>query len=273
MIHFTILADLLRKRSGLALGEEKLYLLETRLSPLLRKHGFADLDQLATYIAQHAGSEIEQAVIEAMATHETLFFRDAKPFEHLRMNVLPWLLSGRPKGASLRVWSAATSTGQEAYSLAMILAESGRLADYRVEILGTDIAREPVARASKGLYSQYEVQRGLSVHQLIRHFTRQGDQWQIKPSLQAICGFRRWNLLDDPAPLGTFDIIFCRNVLMYFDIPTRRRVVAALARRLTPGGLLYLGLTEISSEATDGLSRVSSAHAAFQALPETAGAA
>ena len=268
MIHFTILTDLLRKRSGLALGEEKLYLLETRLSPLLRLHGFDDLDQLASYLVSHPGSEIEQAVIEAMATHETLFFRDGKPFEHLRTVGLPGLLAHRPKGTPLRVWSAATSTGQEAYSLAITLAEYGQIAEHPIEIIATDIALEPLERARKGLYSQYEVQRGLSIHQLIRHFTRQGDHWQIKPALQAICAFRQWNLLEDPATLGRFDIIFCRNVLMYFDMPTRKRVLSALARRLTNDGLLYLGLAEISGEVTDELQRTSSAHAVFQAMPQ-----
>ncbi len=264
MRKFAFLADLLRKRSGLVLGEEKLYLLETRLASLLRQAGLPDLDALADHLAATPGSRLEQAFVEAMATHETLFFRDGKPFEHLQATGLPMVLAARPWGATIRIWSAATATGQEAYSIAMTALESGLEDSNRVSILGTDLALSPIERARQGLYSQYEVQRGLSIRRLLRHFAQEPEGWRVRPILQSMCEFRQWNLLDDPAPLGQFDIIFCRNVLMYLDQPTRKRVLGMLLRQLAPDGLLYLGLAETSGEMLDILPPHSGMHSVFQ---------
>ena len=262
--HFAFLADLLRRRSGLVIGEEKLYLLETRLEPLLRRVGLPDLNALAGQLASTADAELEQAVAEAMATHETLFFRDSKPFEHLQSVGLPMLLSKRPSGTTIRVWSAATATGQEAYSIAMTALETGLDYSSRVSILGSDLASPPIQRAKQGLYSQYEVQRGLSIRRLLHHFTQEPDGWQVRPILRSMCDFRQWNLLDDPAPLGRFDIIFCRNVLMYLDQATRKRVLSMVLRQLAPDGLLYLGLAETSGGIADILPHNSGIHAVFQ---------
>jgi chemotaxis protein methyltransferase CheR len=249
MTSYDALANLVRARSGLALGPDKLYLVETRLAPLLRREGLADLDALVAClrgaVQTRRGAELVREVVEAMATHETSFFRDAKPFAHLRQHALPRLHQARPPGQPIRIWSAAASTGQEAYSLAMIAAESSAALPGRiVEVLGTDLAREPVQRAREGLYSQFEVQRGLPIQMLIRYFEKEGDNWRVKPALRAAVRFQPWNLLDDPAPLGTFDVIFCRNVLIYFDPSTRAHVLAAISRRMAADGLLYLGGTE-----------------------------
>jgi chemotaxis protein methyltransferase CheR len=180
-----------------------------------------------------------------MTTNESFFFRDDKPFLHVRMQALPRLVAARPAGSTLRVWSAASSSGQEAYSLAMIVAEStGLLAGRKVEIVGTDLARDQLARARDGVYSQFEVQRGLPVQMLMRYFRKQENNWRIADSIRAMAQFREFNLLSDLRSLGRFDIVFCRNVLIYFDQPTKTRVLEAIAGLMPPDGLLYLGGAE-----------------------------
>jgi chemotaxis protein methyltransferase CheR len=241
---FQVIATLLRNGSGLQIGPDKLYLLETRLTPLLRAHQIADLDALAAKLRTGA-TALEREVIEAMTTNESSFFRDDKPFIHFRSQALPRLHATRPAGAKLRIWSAAASTGQEAYSLAMILAESRALLGSReVEIVGTDIAREPLARAREGIYTQFEVQRGLPVTMLVKYFKKDGANWRIADSLRAMASFREWNLLGDLRPLGTFDLVFCRNVLIYFDQPTKAKALEAIAKQMAPDGLLFLGGAE-----------------------------
>jgi chemotaxis protein methyltransferase CheR len=242
---FAILARLLRDGSGLAIGPDKLYLLETRLAPILRAHRLPDLDALALRLRDGGTSALAMAVIEAMTTNETSFFRDEKPFAHVRTQALPRLHAARPAGAKLRLWSAAASSGQEAYSLAMVVHDLRPLLGGReVEIVGTDLAQPPLVRAREGLYTQFEVQRGLPVHMLLKHFRKEGEMWRIAKELRAMASFRVWNLLDDLRPLGQFDIVFCRNVLLYFDPPTRTRVLEAVAAQMAPDGLLYLGGSE-----------------------------
>jgi len=251
---FGLLADLLKSRSGLVIGPDKLYLLETRLGPILRREGMRDLAALAARLSSSGAEKLAQEVVEAMTTNESLFFRDTKPFQHFRTQVLPRLAEARPVGAPLRLWSAAASTGQEAYSLAMILTDCRALLGQRkVEILGTDIAREPLARAREGLYSQFEVQRGLPVQMLMKHFRKDADGWRLSAALRAAVEFREWNLLADLRPLGTFDVVFCRNVLLYFDQPTKTRVLEAIARQMAPDGVLYLGGAETVLGLTDRL--------------------
>jgi chemotaxis protein methyltransferase CheR len=242
---FETLATLLRSASGLAIGPDKLYLLETRLAPLLREHGLRDLDALAAKLRAGGAVVLERAVVEAMTTNESSFFRDDKPFTHVRSQSLPKLHAGRPAGAKLRIWSAAASTGQEAYSLAMILAENRAMLGSRaVEIVGTDLAREPLARAREGVYSQFEVQRGLPMQMLVKYFKKDGGNWRISDALRAMVTFKEWNLLGDLRPLGQFDLVFCRNVLIYFDTPTKAKALEAIARQMAPDGLLYLGGAE-----------------------------
>lgn len=244
---FATLAALLHAGSGLVVGPDKQYLLDTRLAPILRQHGLRDLDALAARLAGAAPGRaaLEFAVIEAMTTNESFFFRDDKPFAHVRTHALPRLHAARAAGARLRVWSAAASSGQEAYSLAMLLAEARPLLTGReVEILGTDISREQLARARAGLYTQFEVQRGLPMQYLVKYFTKDGQAWRVAAPIRALASFREWNLLADPRPLGRFDIVFCRNVLIYFDQTTKQRVLDGIARQMAPDGLLYLGGAE-----------------------------
>ena len=241
---FDTLATALRNGSGLAIGPDKLYLLETRLAPVMRAHGLATLDAFAARLRAGA-PELERALVEVMTTNESSFFRDDKPFAHVRAQALPRLHAARPPGAKLRIWSAAASTGQEAYSLAIIVAESrAALGTREVEIVGTDIAREPLARAREGLYTQFEVQRGLPMQMLVRYFRKEAGNWRIADTIRAMASFREWNLLGDLRPLGQFDIVFCRNVLIYFDPPTKARALDAIARQMAPDGLLYLGGAE-----------------------------
>jgi chemotaxis protein methyltransferase CheR len=205
-----------------------------------------------------------------MTTNETFFFRDEKPFAHVRTQALPRLHAARPAGARLRIWSAAASAGQEAYSLAMIVAEQrASLGTRVVEILGTDIAREQLARARQGLYTQFEVQRGLPMQMLVKHFRKDGANWRISDALRAAVQFREFNLLSDPRPLGQFDIVFCRNVLIYFDPPTKAKVLAAIAGCLAPDGVLFLG----GAETVLGISDRFVAHPADRGVYQLAGAA
>jgi chemotaxis protein methyltransferase CheR len=251
---FEALAACLRNGSGLTLGPDKVYLLESRLGPVLRRHGLRDLDALAERVAMHPQGPPARDVIEAMTTNESFFFRDDKPFAHLRTHALPRLLARRPAGTTIRIWSAAASTGQEAYSIAMVLdACRAQMAGRSFEILGTDIAREPLARARDGLYSQFEIQRGLPMQMLVRHFRKEGSGWRISEAIRAAVEFREWNLLSDLRPLGCFDVVFCRNVLIYFDQPTKAQVLDAIARQMAPDGVLYLGGAETVLGITDRL--------------------
>lgn len=241
---FAYLSGLVKARSGIVLTADKGYMLETRLGPLLRRESLPGLDALALRLRGGRAEALAAEVVEALTTNESSFFRDGKPFEHLR-RLLPRLAAARPPGQALRIWSAACSSGQEAYSIAMTAAELGpALAGRRVEILGTDISREMLERAREGLFSQFEVQRGLPVQMLVRHFRQEGTRWRVSPELRGMTRWQVFNLLDDPRGLGRFDVIFCRNVLIYFDAPTKSRVLAALAGLVAADGVVYLGGAE-----------------------------
>ena len=252
---YATLAAMLKARSGLVLGPDKSYLLETRLAPLLKREGARSLDEIAARL--RPGSALETDIVEAMTTNESSFFRDGKPFDLLRRSVLPRLHAARPAGRLLRIWSAAAANGQEAYSIAMVCADvAGTLAGRSVEIVATDIAREPLERARRGMYSQFEVQRGLPMHMLVRHFVKEGTRWRVRPALREAVSFRSWNLLSDLRPLGSFDVVFCRNVLIYFDPPTKRLVLPAIAQQMQADGVLFLGGAETILGVTDVLRSV-----------------
>ncbi len=242
---FDTIAGFLKSRSGLAIGPDKLYLLKTRLEPVLKRHNLPDLPALAECVRRGAPEPIAQAVVEAMTTNESFFFRDDKPFAHFAQAALPKLHGARGPGVKLRIWSAACSTGQEPWSVAMLLEEQRALLGPRgVEILGTDIDGSALDRARGGVYSQFEVQRGLPMRLLVKHFKKDGANWRINEALRPPVRFAPWNLLGDPRRLGTFDVVFCRNVLIYFDPPTKTQVLEAIASCLAPDGYLYLGGAE-----------------------------
>jgi len=242
---FQTLAGMLKTRSGLVIGQDKIYLLETRLGAILRREKLPDLNALADAIRKPTAETLVRDVVEAMTTNESFFFRDDKPFAHFRTRALPAMVSARPSGSTLRVWSAASSSGQEAYSLAMILAEcKAQIGDRRCEIVGTDISREQLVRAREGVYTQFEVQRGLPIQMLMKYFKKEEPNWRLSDAIRAMVQFREWNLLSDLRPLGRFDVVFCRNVLIYFDQPTKARVLEAIAAQMAPDGILYLGGAE-----------------------------
>jgi len=243
---FGFLAALLKRQSGLVLSPDKTYLVESRLLPITRKHGMESLDTLAAALraSPETGSLVKE-VVDAMTTNESFFFRDIKPFDQFRQLVLPRLMQARTSVRKIRIWSAACSSGQEPYTLAMILREEGaKLAGWRFEIVATDISAEMLEKSKVGLYSQFEVQRGLAVQYLVKYFTQMGDKWKIDPSLREIIQFREFNLLNDPAPLGPFDVVFCRNVLIYFDNETKRQILDGISRIMPQDGFLYLGGAE-----------------------------
>jgi chemotaxis protein methyltransferase CheR len=242
---FQTFATLLKNRSGLVIGPDKLYLLETRLAPILKREQLRDLTALADRLRAASAEPLIRAVVEAMTTNESFFFRDGKPFQHFREQALPRLVAARPPNAPLRVWSAASSSGQEAYSIAMILADCrASVGTRRIEIVGTDLAREQIGRAREGLYTQFEVQRGLPVQMLMRHFKKEENGWRLSEAIRGMVQYREYNLLGDLRPLGQFDVVFCRNVLIYFDQPTKAKVLDAIAQQMPPDGLLYLGGAE-----------------------------
>jgi len=241
---FADLADMLRRRSGLVLTQDKLALAKSRLAPVAHLFGFRGVAALLAEFP-HPREEIAQAVTEAMTTNETSFFRDRDPFNHFRDILLPALTIARAGRRRLRIWCAAVSTGQEAYSLAMILDEASLAAfDWRIDLIATDLSAGAIARAKDGVYSQFEVQRGLPIQSLLKHFTQEGDQWRVSDRLRRMVSFRTFNLLDDFGWLGEIDVVLCRNVLLYFDAQSKAAVFAKLAEILAPDGTLVLGATE-----------------------------
>ena len=249
---FEIIAQLLKERSGLALNKEKAYLLESRLNPVARKWNFSGFDELAQAIRNRGEEALLVDVTEAMTTNESFFFRDQKPFDQFNDMILPHLLEARAAQRSFRIWSAACSSGQEPYTLAMLLKEhADKLAGWRVEIVATDLSNEILDKAKGGLYSQFEVQRGLPIAHLVKYFVQVGDRWQIEDSLRKMIKFQQFNLLDDLSSLGRFDVVFCRNVLIYFDTPTKTKVLNGIAELLPADGFLYLGGAETVLGTTD----------------------
>ncbi len=223
---FDMLCRLLKERSGLVLTRDKAYLLESRLLPVARKRNMKSLDELIVALRGRADGELLRDVVEAMTTNESFFFRDIKPFDQFRTFVLPQLLVKRASKKAIRVWSAACSSGQEPYSLAMIMTEEkAKLAGWNIEIVATDLSTEILEKAQAGLYTQFEVQRGLPIQLLVKYFKQQGDRWQIDAGIRSMVRFRCLNLLDDFTQFGQFDVIFCRNVLIYFDQPTKTAVL------------------------------------------------
>jgi chemotaxis protein methyltransferase CheR len=240
---YEFLRKLLKERSGLDLSADKQYLVESRLIPLARKSGLPGIAELVAKIK--SGSDaLTSVVVEAMTTNETFFFRDKIPFDHLRQTILPALLQARAGRRALRIWCAASSTGQEPYSVAMCVKEFAGLAGWRVEIIATDLSQGVLEKAKAGIYSQFEVQRGLPIQMLVKYFIQIGELWQLNADIRAMVQHRQLNLLQDLSQLGTFDVIFCRNVLIYFDQDTKAGVFGRLARMLDTDGALLLGAAE-----------------------------
>jgi chemotaxis protein methyltransferase CheR len=259
---YAFLSGLLHKHSGLSLGPGKEYLLESRLPTVASTYGHADLASLIEALRRNPPPALVKHVCDAMTTNETMFFRDGKPFVALEKELLPAAaLRARKLGRPLRIWCAASSTGQEPYTIAMIVAQlqaqaHPALQGTRIEILATDYSTAALARARAGVYNQFEVQRGLPVQLLVKYFTPHPDGFEIIPEIRQRVTYQERNLLDPFPGSWQFDLIFCRNVLIYFDVPTKKDIVDRMAKLLVPGGGLFLGGTESTLGITESVVRV-----------------
>ncbi|MCG8637147.1 MAG: methyltransferase domain-containing protein [Desulfobacterales bacterium] len=253
---FKTFAQYILEISGIALDVGKEYLLETRLNPLLGKFGCSSYSELLRKSKTDFKKEIENHIIDAISTNETYFFRDKSPFQLLQHKIIPDLIDRRSKKSigkpTIRLWSAANSTGQEIYSIAMTLLEMGVTPkDYNVRLFGTDISDAAIAQASYGLYNKFEVARGLDPTRLSKYFDPQGDKYKIKDELRAMAQFKKMNLMKPFMGVGKFDIVLCRNVMIYFTSEDRRKIYANIAKTMEPDGYLLIGSTESLVNDTD----------------------
>ncbi len=245
------LAAMLKSRSGLILGSDKTYLIESRLAPVARREGFATVSTLLAGLRTKRDEKLMTIVTDAMTTNETFFFRDKAPFDQFKSDVLPALAKARTNG-DIKIWCAACSTGQEPYSLAMMMDEM-RIQFPRVnlDILATDISDRCLEKAQSGLYTQFEVQRGLPITMMVKNFEKVDEMWRISPKLRQSIRFKKMNLLEDLRSVGRLDVIYCRNVLIYFDLETKKRVLEQMATLLPDDGYLFLGAAETVLGITD----------------------
>ena len=270
---YDYLRKFLKERSGLDLSPDKQYLVESRLLPLARKASLPGIPDLVLKIRNGDG-RLATDVVEAMTTNETFFFRDRIPFDHLRDSIVPGLIKARAARKSLRIWSAASSTGQEPYSIAMCLKEMGAaLVGWRIEIVATDLSQDVLEKCKTGIYSQFEVQRGLPIQLLMKYFTQSSDVWQLNADVRAMVQFRQLNLLQDFSHLGTFDVIFCRNVLIYFDQDTKAMIFERMAKGLEADGTLLLGAAESVVGITDAFRPITERRGLYQLNPARSGRA
>lgn len=266
---FLALQKLLLERSGMALTSDKLYLVASRLSPVAQKLGLRSVIELMAALRQNPREAMVNAVIEAMVTHESLFFRDERPFDHLATTIIPALLSARAGRRPVRIWSAACSSGQEAYSIAMLISE--RFPGWQWDIVGTDISEPIVAKARAGVFSTFEVKRGLTPERVQRHMRRVDDQsYVVSEAIRKMVRFETHNLLESALRLGVFDIIFCRNVLIYFDNATKGRVLELLSRQMSPDGALFLGSADTVIGVTTKFTGAGQERGVFRPVTDTA---
>ena len=245
IINFDIYKNLLKEKSGLVLTQEKSYLLESRLGPIAKKWNFATFDDMTRALQGVPDQKLVTDIVEAMTTNETFFFRDTRPFDLFKDVVLTKMKDARASQKRLRIWCAAASSGQEPYSIAMILKEAAaQFPGWKFEILATDISHEILAQARAGLYSQFEVQRGMPIQMLMKYFTQVDDKWKISDDVKSMIKYDYFNLLDPLTRLGRFDVVFCRNVLIYFDKDTKAKILDNIAGLLEKDGFLFLGGAE-----------------------------
>lgn len=254
---FDFLCRFLYERSAIVLQPGKEYLAESRLIPLAKQQGLNGITALVASLRAAPANGLAQKVVEAMTTNETSFYRDTGPFEALRVHILPALVKATERERALRIWSAASSTGQEIYSTAMLIRDHfPQLAGWNLQLLATDLSRDVLARAREGRFNQLEVNRGLPAPMLVRHFERAGLDWQLKPDIRRMVEFRELNLSTAWPALGSFDLVFLRNVLIYFDVDTKRRILGRVRQVLKPHGYLFLGAAETTLMLDDGFERV-----------------
>ncbi len=256
---FHFVRDLVVARSGIVLEAGKEYLVEARLAPLARDGGHVTVSGLVDALRRTPSGPLATSVVEAMTTNETSFFRDAHPFDTLRETIIPTLLERNRIERSITIWSAACSSGQEPYTIAMTLREHfPQLATWNVRIVATDLADHVLTRARAGRYRQLEVNRGLPAQYLAKYFVRRGLEWEVVPELKSWTDFRALNLIGEWGPLPRFDVVFLRNVLIYFDVETKKKILARVRRCLKPGGWLFLGSAETTLNIDESFRRVQS---------------
>ncbi len=248
---------MVRDHSAIELDETKAYVVESRLRPLLYSEGVRNIDELAFRLRDDRFGPLRRRVLDAMTNNETWFFRDLYPFEALKSDVLPQIISRADTNKSLSIWSAASSSGQEIYSVAMLIRESfPSLLNWKLMLLGTDISEAILQRARAGLYSQLEVNRGLLAILLAKYFQQAGREWQLKKNILEMAGFRSVNLSSPFSFIGQFDVVFLRNVLIYFSLDVRRQILAGMRHVLRPDGVLFLGAAETTLNLDDSYERV-----------------
>ena len=263
-----IIRRIVQARSGLVIEPDKTYRIETCLAPVARREGFGDISEMIRDIQTTRNSDLMWTVTESLANTETSFFRDRAPFQQFREDILPELAHARD-GAPIRIWSAACSTGQEPYSLAMIVDdEASKYPGLKIELFGSDLSERCLEKAQSGLYTQFEVQRGLPIRLLVRHFEKNDETWSLNPRIRQSVRWRRVNLLADLTGLGQFDVIFCRNVVSGFDPQVARRVLDQLAAALPEDGRLILGIEETASDFTDALRPIAGRRGVYAPNPE-----
>lgn len=266
---YDYIKNFLKDRSGLVLSSDKQYLIESRLLPIARKAKLETISALVSKLRLPGERVLHEAVVEAMTTNESFFFRDKTPFDRFNDTMLPEFLKTRATQRKLRIWCAAASTGQEPYSIAMSLKEAAaKIPGWRTEIIGTDLSKEVLEKAKVGLYSQFEVQRGLPIQLLMKYFSQQGDLWQVAPELRGMVQWRVFNLLDAFSAMGMFDIVFCRNVLIYFDQETKIDILTRISRQMPQDGFLVLGAAETVVGLTDSFVPVPNKRGIYQPRPK-----
>ncbi len=242
---FDVFKNLLYEKSGLVITIDKAYLLESRLGPVIKKWSIPDLSALSDKLRALPDRLLVAEIVDAMTTNETMFFRDQKPFDKFRDLVVPSVIKAKGAGCTIRVWSAACSSGQEPYTLGITIKENAaKWPGVKFEIIATDLSKEILDQAKAGKYSQFEVQRGMPIMMLVKYFNQTGDTWTVKDDIKNMVKYSNFNLLDPMEQFGTFDCIFCRNVLIYFDQPTKGKILEKLSKRLARHGTLFMGGAE-----------------------------
>lgn len=258
---------LVRGRAAIELEAAKAYLIEARLTPLAKRSGFASLADMIRGLQTKPQPDLQQQVVEAMTTNETSFYRDAHPFEALRTVLVPEHLKAAAQRRTLNIWSAACSTGQEAYSIAMLLDDQfPELASWKVQIVGTDLSDEVLSKARSGCFSQIEINRGLPVKLLTKYFRREGLQWQIAPEIRARAQFNKLNLIENWPAMPLMDIVFLRNVLIYFAPEVKRMILQKMRKVMAPRAALFLGAAETTLGIDDSFERIQVASSVFYRL-------
>ncbi len=254
---FDYIARLIKDEAGITLERGKEYLVTSRLDPVAKSLGYPDIAALVLYLRNSGDEQQRRQLVESLTTHETSFFRDREPFEALRSKIIPDLIEKQKDKRELAIWCGAASSGQEPYSLCMLIREEfPQLKNWKIDFVATDISRQILDRCETGVYSQMEVNRGLPVKLLVKYFDQKGSEWIVKPELRSMVSFKELNLLRSFAILPRCDLVLLRNVLIYFDVPTKREILEKVARTLKPHGVMLLGTAESTLSITDRFERM-----------------